>query len=200
MSSGMQWSSVRGVEHTPIHLPVPADERQTAMGQQIQAQFAAVLNARPEDVYATLADYRQGHPSILPRRNLYDLQVEQGGYGAGTTMRFKSRILGNEQSFYQRVSEPEPGRVLVEQDIDSPRNVVTNFTVLPVEGGQKAHVTISETMNASPGFAGAVERAILPTSLRRIFRQELRLLEDVAQMRGAPASQATAMTSREIGQ
>ncbi|MBV9688683.1 MAG: hypothetical protein JO202_03125, partial [Ktedonobacteraceae bacterium] len=50
---------------------------------QIKAMVAAILDAHPEDVYATIADYRQGHPNILPKE-IYDLQVEQGGYGAGT--------------------------------------------------------------------------------------------------------------------
>jgi len=87
---------------------------------QITVKAEAVLEAPTEAVYATIADYRQGHPNILPKE-LYDVRVEQGGSGAGTIYRFKMRVLGVEQSFYQRVSEPEPGRVLVEQDIDSPQ-------------------------------------------------------------------------------
>jgi Polyketide cyclase / dehydrase and lipid transport len=155
---------------------------------QINAQGTAVLDARPEDVYATIADYRQGHPQILPRRNLYDLQVEQGGYGAGTTIHFTSRLLGVEQSFHQQVSEPEPGTVLVEEDIASPRHEVTTFTVRPVEQGRKAHVTIATTMNASAGFRGLVERALVPIALRRVYREELHLLEVVARKRSAVAS------------
>ena len=95
---------------------------------QIRVKATEVLDARPEDVYSTIADYRKAHPRILPKENLYDLQVEEGGYGAGTIIRFKSRILGVEQSFHHRVSEPEPGRVLVEQDIDAVQNVTTTFT------------------------------------------------------------------------
>lgn len=167
--------------------PVQTDERQATMGL-IKAHLAAVLDARPEDVYATIADYRHGHPNILPKRNLYDLKVEQGGYGAGTTIRFKSRLLGVEESFYQRVSEPAPGRVLMEQDIDSPRNEVTTFTVLPIEQGRKAQVEIATTMNASAGVAGVVERAIVPAALRRIYREELGLLEAVARKRDTAVS------------
>ncbi len=51
---------------------------------QISVKAEAVLEAPSEEVYATIADYRQGHPNMLPKE-LYDLQVEQGGYGAGTT-------------------------------------------------------------------------------------------------------------------
>ena len=150
---------------------------------QIKVKAAEVLDARPEDVYATIADYRKGHPRILPKENLYDLQVEEGGYGAGTIIRFKSRILGVEQSFYQRVSEPEPGRVIVEQDIDTKQNFATTFTVIPVEEGKKSQVEISTTMNASPGIRGFAERVILSIFNPRIYRKEMKLLEAVAQER-----------------
>ncbi len=153
---------------------------------QIKVKAESVLEARSEDVYATIADYHHGHPNILPKANLYDLQVEQGGYGAGTIHRFKSRVLGVEQSFYQRVSEPEPGKVLVEQDIDSVQNVATTFTVIPLEQGQKSHVEISTTMNASPGLRGLVERIIVSIVNPRIYRKELKLLEEVAQRRSMP--------------
>ena len=156
---------------------------------QIKVKAEAVLDARPEDVYATIADYRKGHPSILPKENLYDLLVEEGGYGAGTIIRFKSRILGVEQSFRHRVSEPEPGRVLVEQDIDTVQNLATTFTVIPVEEGQKSQVEISTTMNASPGIRGFVERVVLSIFNPRIYRKELKLLEAVAQKRHTPAEE-----------
>ena len=144
---------------------------------QISVKAEADLEAPAEEVYATIADYRQGHPNILPKE-LYDLQVEQGGYGAGTILRFKMRVLGAEQSFYQRVSEPEPGRVLVEQDIDSIQQVTTTFRVTPLEQGQKSHVEISTTMHPSPGARGLV-----PMINIRIYQKELKLLEGVAQRR-----------------
>ena len=150
---------------------------------QIKISAAAVLNARPEDVYATIADYRHGHPNITPKENIYDLRVEQGGYGTGTVIRFKVKTLGVEQSAYQRVSEPEPGHVLVEQDIDSPRNTITTFTVTPLEQNQKAHVEIATTMNSSPGFQGLVERILIPFALLPVYRKELKQLEAVAQNR-----------------
>lgn len=156
---------------------------------QIKVKAEAVLDARPEDVFATIADYRKGHPSILPKESLYDLQVEEGGYGAGTIMRFKSRVLGVEQSFYQRVSEPDPGRIIVEQDIELGQNFVTTFRVNPVEEGQKSHVEISTTLNASPGIKGFVERVVISFFNPRIYRKELKLLEAVAQRREIPAGE-----------
>ena len=150
---------------------------------QITVKAAAILNAHPADVYATIADYHHGHPNIVPQEFFYDFQVEQGGYGAGTIIRFKVKVLGVEQSYYQRVSEPEPGRVLVEQDIDSVQNTATTFTVTPVENDQKSHVEISTTMNTSRGFKGLVERIIVPIINPQVYRKELKLLEAVAQKR-----------------
>ena len=147
---------------------------------QISAKAVDILDARPEDVYATIADYHKGHPSILPRKNLYDLRVEQGGYGAGTIIRFKARMLGVEQSFHHRVSEPEPGRVLVEQDIEPGQNVTTTFTVTSLDDGKKAQVEICTTLNASPGLRGLVERLLVPLTNPPIYRKELKLLAPAA--------------------
>lgn len=148
--------------------------------KQINVKAAAILNARSEDVYASIADYRNGHPNIIPKE-MYDLQVEQGGYGAGTIIRFKAKILGMVQEFHQRVSEPEPGRVLVEQDIDSVQNFITTFTVTPVENEQRTHVEISTTMTTSPGVKGLVERIVVPIVNPPMYQKELKLLEAFAQ-------------------
>lgn len=152
---------------------------------QISAKVMGVLDARPEDVYATIADYHEGHPSILPKKSLYDLQVEQGGQGAGTIIRFKARVLGVEQSFHHRVSEPEPGSVLVEQDIDSAQNVTTTFSVTSLEEGKKSQVEIRTTMNASSGLKGLVERLVISLANPSIYRKELKLLEAVARQRAS---------------
>ena len=156
---------------------------------QIHTQATAILAARPEDVYAIIADYHRGHREILPHTRLgglYDLHVEQGGYGAGTVISFKSRLLGAEQVLHQRVSEPEPGRMLVEQAIDSPQNETTTFTIDPADEGQRSRITIATTMNASPGLRGAIERTATLLLMRGIYRQELKLLEVVAQKRSKP--------------
>lgn len=149
--------------------------------QPITTSYSAVLDARPEDVYDAIADYQHGHPNILPAANLYDLRVDQGGYGEGTIIRFKSKVLGVEQSYYQRVREPEPGRVLIEEDINSPFNSSTTFTVDPVENGQKSRVEIKTQRTPSAGLAGAVERFIVPRVLPPIYQKELKLLEAFAQ-------------------
>ena len=159
--------------------------------RELSVKVSAMLDASPEAVYATIADYRQGHPAILPEKYLYDLQVEKGGYGAGTVIRFRSRILGVEQSFHHQVSEPTPGKVLVEQDVEQPR-VTTTFTVLPAEQGKKAHVEIATMMAVSPGFKGLIERLLVPGALLPVYREELRLL-------GAVAGQRTTLSSGTAG-
>ena len=162
--------------------------------RQIHVKAEAVLNARAEDVYATIADYRNGHPNIVPKESFFDLLVEHGGYGAGTIHSFKFKALGAVKTFRQRVSEPELGRVLVEQDIDTPQNTTTTFTVIPVEDGQKAHVEISTTMNPTPGLTGVIERMVVPMINRRVYRKELKLLEAFAR-RGAHGFAPTFLTS-----
>lgn len=155
--------------------------------RQITVKSEAVLEAVAEEVYTIIADYRQEHPRILPKE-IDNLQVEQGGYGAGTVIRFKMRVLGVEQPCYQRVSEPEPGRVLVERDIDSERQAVTTFRVTPLEQGQKSRVEISTTMLLSSGVRGLVERILILKTFPRIYQKELKLLERVAQSRSAHVS------------
>jgi Polyketide cyclase / dehydrase and lipid transport len=147
---------------------------------QIKVKADSVLDAPSADVYATIADYRQGHPAIIPQENFYDLRVEHGGYGDGTIIRFKTKILGVERELYQRVSEPEPGRVLVEQDIDTPQKLATTFTVTPLDNGKRSHVEISTTLNASPGLTGIAERIIISLVNPSIYRKEMKKLEAVA--------------------
>jgi hypothetical protein len=79
------------------------------------------------------------------------------------------------------VSEPEPGRVLVERDIDSPQDIETTFTVDAVENGQKARVEIKTTMVPTPGLVGLSEQIIIPIINKQIYQKELKKLEAFAQ-------------------
>src|SRR5947208_3454415 len=91
-------------------------------------------------VYDVIADYNVGHPSILPRPPFGALNVEAGGVGAGTTIRFEMRMLGKTRVTRGEITEPEPGRVLVETYPDS--GMVTTFLVQP-RGAAECEVTIS---------------------------------------------------------
>ena len=62
--------------------------------RQIHAEASDVIDARPEEIYAVLSDYRVGHPAILPKPYFTELMVEQGGQGAGTVIRFGMNVMG----------------------------------------------------------------------------------------------------------
>jgi hypothetical protein len=98
------------------------------------------IAALPERIYSILADYHAGHPSILPRQ-FSNLTVERGGVGAGTVIQFTMRLLGRRQRFRGFVSEPEPGRVLVETY--ETNGVVTSFIVDPTPAPGPSRVTIT---------------------------------------------------------
>lgn len=142
----------------------------------IHVEATEIINARPEAVYAVFADYRVAHPAILPKPYFADLRIEQGGQGSGTIVQAAMNVFGVKRSYRLTVTEPEPGRVLMETDPDA--GVVTKFIVEPVSGGQQSRVTISSDTRLSAGFAGLMERLMNPPITRRIYRQELRQLAD----------------------
>src|SRR6476619_4413817 len=88
---------------------------------------SARIASAPERVYAIIADYKNGHPRILPKQFL-GLAVEQGGVGAGTVINFQMRAFGRIVTNRSAVTEPEPGRVLVETELGG-KGIVTPFTV-----------------------------------------------------------------------
>lgn len=136
---------------------------------------SAEVSASPEQVYAVIADYRNGHPYILPEDYFSDLQVESGGVGAGTIIRFRMKIFGQSREFRQQVSEPEPGRVLVEMDLASSARTV--FLVDPLDGGKRSKVTITTHIPASTGIQGMIERWLIPPTFKKIYSKELAKLE-----------------------
>ena len=138
---------------------------------------SAVIDAPPERVYGIVADYRNGHPRILPKQ-FHDLVVEQGGVGEGTVIRFQATLMGRTETLRGTVTEPEPGRVLVERYPDTGN--VTTFTADPVDGGRATRMTISTVMQARGGVLGALERFLLPRVLRPIYVEELKRLAEVA--------------------
>ncbi len=129
-------------------------------------------------MYALIADYHSGHPRILPPQYFRDLRVDSGGVGEGTTIRFDMRLGGQTRHYRGVITEPVPGRVLVESYPDN--GIVTTFKVTPAADGGAADVTISSDVPTRAGLLGAVERAVAAALLRRVFRRELALLADVA--------------------
>jgi hypothetical protein len=140
----------------------------------IRIEVSDIIDATAADVYAVVADYHKGHPAILPKPYFTGLVVEEGGQGAGSILRTSMNIFGQEFHYHQVVSEPEPGRVLVEKDMNTSQ--WSSFTFDPL--GKQTRVTITASFPASPGFKGVMERLLNPIMTRRIFKQELRNLNE----------------------
>lgn len=153
--------------------------------QQVTA--SAIIDAPAKRIYTILADYRDGHPRILPQQYFSALEVKQGGVGAGTTLRFQMRASGTTRTFLADVSEPEPGRVLVESNWleNDPTSIsVTTFTVDPIDGEQRARVTISTTLSVSNWLEGLFTTMFL----RRVYAQELKQIAVLAADQSANSS------------
>jgi hypothetical protein len=139
---------------------------------------SAPVRAAPQRVYGIIADYRNGHPRILPKQ-FTSLTVEQGGIGDGTVIRFTMRIFGRRFAIRAVVTEQEPGRVLVEENVgDNPST--TTFTVDRGSTPEEALVMIATELPCKPGVLGALERFLTTRTLQSIYAQELKLLDVVA--------------------
>jgi hypothetical protein len=130
-----------------------------------------LIPAEPKAAYVLLSDYRIGHPSILPKPYFMSLTVESGGVGAGTIVQADMKVWGKEFHIRQVVSEPEPGRVLAETDMETGQ--YTQFVFEPVEGGRKTYLTIASEFPAKPGFMGWLEKHVQMSVIGRMYRQEL---------------------------
>jgi len=139
---------------------------------------SAIIPARRERVYSLISNYNDGHPRILPKQ-FSGLVVEQGGVGAGTIIRFQMSLLGKRQTFRAAITEPEPGRVLVETDLDT-NGAITTFTVNPGGAPADSHVTISTELPVRSGFLGKIERTMTTLLLKPIYTKELQNLARVS--------------------
>lgn len=145
---------------------------------QIHAELERPIAAPAERVYGYFADYRGHHPRLLPPA-FSDLQVEEGGLGAGTVVRFKFTIGGRTQDFRMRVAEPVPGRVLTEATFDG--SAVTTFTITP--DGDHCRVKLETDYEGSGGIAGFFERLLAPRMMAKIYAEELAILDRYARER-----------------
>ena len=115
------------------------------------------MEAPAETVFGYLADMREHRPRFLPPA-FSGFEVESGGVGAGTVTRFTVNAGGHRRIYRMRVTEPEPGRVLVESDTNS--SLVTTTTVTP--DGSASRVRISTTWTAPAGPAGSSSASSRP--------------------------------------
>jgi polyketide cyclase/dehydrase/lipid transport protein len=135
-----------------------------------RAASSGLVRAPARAVYSLIADYRHGHPRMLPAQYFPKLEVERGGTGAGTIIRFQVRLFGATREVRAEITEPTPGQVLVETDLAT--GARTTFRVTPEGGGETCSVEISTEWEAK-GFRGWVERMTAPRLLQRIYREQL---------------------------
>lgn len=140
---------------------------------------SALIPAPPQNVYQLIADYRNGHPRILPKPYFIALHVEKGGYGEGTIINYQMRVMGHVLSFRAVITEPTPGHVLVETDLNT--GAVTTFTVDPRSDSWQSFVTITTTTDVPDGISGRIQGWLTAQLLRPIYVKELAQLAAVAQ-------------------
>ena len=134
-----------------------------------------LLDAPADVVYRCIADYRRHHrpEGFLPPA-FSNLTVERGGIGAGTVFSVIMTLAGRSQTMTAEVTEPDPGRILVET---SP-TVRTVFTVAPE--GTRSRVRFDTVINER-GLTGLLTRLFAGRLLGPLYRDELERLERYAQ-------------------
>ena len=137
-------------------------------------ETSAQVNAAADTIYKVIADYRSHHPAFLPKNYFRKIEVEEGGVGEGTLFHAEMEVYGNKSSFRMRVSEPQPGRVIQETDLES--GLETTFTVEPISADHSI-VTIATRWERPAGSKGWLESKLRGMIMRRIYTEELALLE-----------------------
>lgn len=146
-------------------------------GRTFEISSSRRIEAPAPTVYEVFADYREAHRRILPPGFFTGMTVEEGGHGAGTTVRVETRFAGRTRAIRGVVTEPEPGRLLVESYPEE--RMVTSFRV-EAEAGT-CRVTISSVFPRRRGPAGWLEQRIVRRLLNRVYAEELeRVAEYVA--------------------
>jgi polyketide cyclase/dehydrase/lipid transport protein len=147
---------------------------------------SARIAAPAARVYGIIADYRKGHPRIVPPRWFGPIEVERGGVGAGTVIRFTMTLLGKTTTLRAEVAEPEPGRLLTERYAGSDTTTSFRVEAEPPSGGADESaaaaciVTIATDFPRKPGLLGRLEAFLGCRHLRRVYREELELLRSAA--------------------
>ncbi|MBS1902238.1 MAG: SRPBCC family protein [Bacteroidetes bacterium] len=148
----------------------------------ITVSESEIIHAPSDLVYRILADYHEGHQAIVPRKYFKEVTVTNGGFGEGTEIDLVMVIMGRTRYASMRVSEPEPGSVIVEETSDGTMRTV--FTLENLRDGL-TRVTISTKFTKSPGLKGWIEERTIPGVCSKIYREELNNLNNYAKDRSA---------------
>lgn len=138
---------------------------------------SSLISAPPKVVYNIIADYKNGHPKILPKPPFVSLVVEEGGFGAGSVLRVQMKVAGKLQTFKTVVTEPEPGRVLVESN---DTGYITTFIVEPRNDGKKSYVTFITEIRNDSKLSKKIEFFFSKMILPAVYKKELENLSKEA--------------------
>jgi Polyketide cyclase / dehydrase and lipid transport len=152
----------------------------------------SVIDAHPDIVFAALADYQEQRPRILTP-NFLDYTVEKGGHGSGTVVSYRLKSANRERPYKLRIDEAVKGQILTERDSNS--SLVTTWTVIPVNNGQRSRVRVTTEWEGTTGIKGFFERTFAPLGLRRIYRSMLESL--ASQLSNASDGQVTAVRGKK---
>ena len=150
------------------------------------AEYTMLIQASPATVYSILTDYHKAHPAILPKQYFKEILVKKGGQGAGTEFHLTMEIFGAKRNYDMTVSEPEPGRMLVEMDPVS--GTTTYFVVDPTANPQECRMTIKSDATLSKGLAGWFEKLMYVPISKHIYKQELQILNEYVQKVTKPSA------------
>jgi hypothetical protein len=139
----------------------------------IDVRDERIIDAKPEEVYTALIDYKNKRPRMLTP-NFLDYTVEQGGEGRGTIFSYRLQAAGRERPYRMIVDEPLQGQVVTERDQGS--SLVTSWTVAPINGGAKSHVSVESAWEGGSGVGGFFERTFAPLGLHKIYKSMLEML------------------------
>lgn len=136
-----------------------------------------LIHASPKIVYSIIADYKENHPKILPKPPFVSLVVEQGGFGAGTVAKVQMKVMGKIQSFRTVVSEPDPGRVLVETN---DTGYITIFTIQSHDDAKKSFVTFKTEIPDDSTIMKKLEFRLSKLLLIPVYKKELENLAEIS--------------------
>ena len=143
----------------------------------MKTKFSAegVIDAPADVVYRCLADYTHHHrPGGFLPPAFSNQEVLSGGVGDGTVIRLNVSLAGRTNTMTARISEPEPGRMLVEDG----EHVQTTFTVQPE--ADRSRVRFDTVLDAA-GLAGLLNKFFAARLLGPVYTDELERLERYAQ-------------------
>lgn len=159
-----------------------------------------MVDAEPDRVLASIADYREFRPAILTPR-FSDYEVLEGGLGAGSRVRW---TLNPGRWFKRRarvweISSEEVDGALVERDANS--SAVLTWSVVPAPGGRSA-LELTLTITAREGLSGmrARSRANKQRHLygEMLFELRNRLTEEPASGTAADSDTGNSTAAGEV--